>query len=101
MQASATEWFGRSAEQAREAGYLGNLPLIVLTAGRLTRGGPETNEDHRAWLQLHSELARLSTRGYQTVVANSGHLMPFDAPDAIVSATRELVVRYERGERLQ
>lgn len=99
-QASAAEWFGPSAEQARTAGHLGTLPLAVLTAGRLSRGGPEENEDHRAWLQLQSELAHLSKDGRHMIVANSGHMMPFDSPEAIVSATREIVTdaRYERGE---
>ena len=41
VEASATESFERPAEQARKAGYLGDLPLIVLTAGRLTRAVPK------------------------------------------------------------
>jgi pimeloyl-ACP methyl ester carboxylesterase len=100
VEATATEWFGRSAEQARAAGTFGNLPLIVLTAGRITGDGAEAAEDHRAWLQLQSELSRLSTRGRHVVVADSGHMMPFDSPEAIVSATREIItdVRDERRE---
>jgi hypothetical protein len=53
-----------------------------------------------AWVQLQSELARLSAQGHQVIVADSGHLMPFDSPEAIVSAAREIVsdIRGERSE---
>jgi pimeloyl-ACP methyl ester carboxylesterase len=91
VQASATEWFTRSAEQARAAGGLGNLPVLVLTAGRFAQDDQDATDDHHAWVELQSELARLSTHARQVIVADSGHLMPFDSPGAIVSATLEIV----------
>jgi len=94
VQASATEWFQRSAEQAREAGGLGDRPLLVLTAGRVTGRDAAADEDHRAWIQLQAEMVRLSARGRQVIVANSGHLMPFDSPEAIVVAIRDAVTDF-------
>ncbi|HWD99406.1 MAG TPA: hypothetical protein VG345_10225 [Bryobacteraceae bacterium] len=39
---------------------------------------------------LQLRLARLSSRGKRELVADSGHDMPADQPDAIVPAVREL-----------
>ncbi len=89
--ADSTSW-----DEVRSAGGLGNRPLIVLTAGRpydpdplLTKG--EMEEENRVWINdLQAEEARLSTRGKQIVVRNSGHMIPFERPDSIVSAIREV-----------
>jgi len=35
-----------------------------------------------------AELARLSTRGKQIVLENSGHAIPFDSPDTVADAIR-------------
>ena len=37
---------------------------------------------------IQAELVRLSTRGKQVVLENSGHAIPFDAPDSVVDAIR-------------
>jgi len=85
---------------ARNAGSLGDRPLIVLTAGRywappgLER---EAVDYHEVWVhQLQASLARLSTRGQQVVV--DAHHDMAEAPDAVVTATRQLVkeVREEK-----
>ena len=52
------------ATQLDRAQPLGDLPLIVLSAGT---GGPEEH-------QLHAELAALSTRGSHSIVAEATHL---------------------------
>ena len=78
-----------SAQQARAAGGLADMPLLVLTAGRPHEG--ETPEEQRAWIDLQAGLARLSTRGRQEVVRNSGHMIPFEAPEAVIEAAREVV----------
>ena len=87
-----------SAKQARAADHIDNEPLLVLTAGRpidasLRAGLSE--EDQRAyeetWVNdLQLRLAHLSTLGKRVVVPDSGHDMPTDRPDAIVSAVRDL-----------
>lgn len=86
---------------ARNAGSLGDRPLIVLTAARywappgLER---EALDYHEVWVhQLQASLARLSTRGQQLVV--DAHHDMAEAPDAVVTATRQLVkeVREEKN----
>ena len=87
-----------SAEQARAAGHIEDKPLVVLTGGRVidaTLMAMLSEEDQRAYVEtwvndLQVRLARLSTRGRQVVVPDSGHDMPTDRPDAIVTAVREL-----------
>jgi pimeloyl-ACP methyl ester carboxylesterase len=82
----------------RAAGGLGNRPLIVLTAGR--QGSVpsdsvevrEAAEFHEVWVhQLQAQLAGLSTRGRQIVVANSGHSINYEAPNEVVKAVGDVV----------
>ena len=78
---------------ARNASSLGDLPLIVLTAGQYwTPPGleKEAADYHEIWVhQLQASLAKLSTRGRQVVV--DAHHDMSEAPDAVVTATREVV----------
>ena len=89
-----------SAEQARTADHIAEKPLVVLTAGRVIDASLKAalNEEDRnayeeTWINdLQLRLAHLSTRGTRVVVADSGHDMPTDRPDAIVTAVRDLCI---------
>jgi pimeloyl-ACP methyl ester carboxylesterase len=75
---------------------LGALPLVVLTAGRWEPMDGIPPADDAAfrdlWArELQPELARLSSRGRQVVVADSAHLIPWQRPRAVVDAVREVV----------
>lgn len=75
---------------------LGNLPLLVLTAGKPSvMGLPSAADDREAsriWRdELQPELVRLSPRGRQVVVKDSGHMIPVEQPGAIVDGVREVV----------
>jgi hypothetical protein len=63
------------------------MPLIVLTQGKGLGG----------WADLQRHLAERSRRGRQVLVPNSGHGMPMEAPEAIVSAVREIVISERQG----
>lgn len=80
-------------DAARNAGSLGDRPLIVLTAGRYWAPDgleKEAAEYHKVWIhQLQASLARLSTRGRQIVI-DAGHGME-ESPDSIIVAAREVV----------
>lgn len=88
---------------ARNAGSLGDRPLLVLTAGRYWAPDgfeKEAAEYHEIWVhQLQASLVRLSTRGRQIVV-DAGHGME-ESPDSIVKAIRQVVdeVRAARNNR--
>lgn len=91
-----------TAAQVRTAGGLGSKPLIVLTAGgkpELPPGVPEADIEKFAvvWInQLQKSLAGLSDHGRQIVVQGATHMMPYEKPDAVVDAVRQ-VVRDVRG----
>jgi len=54
------------------------------------------------WINvLQAELARLSTQGRQVVVPDSGHMIPFERPDSVVTAIREVLqaLQSKMGER--
>jgi pimeloyl-ACP methyl ester carboxylesterase len=82
-------------DAARSAGGLGERPLIVLTAGQPfvpadPIGRRQAMEFHDVWVhQLQAQLATLSTRGRQIVLANSGHSTM--APEEIVKAVEKVV----------
>lgn len=88
-----------SAEQARMAGHIADRPLVVLTAGRVIDSGLQaalTEDDQRAFADtwvgvLQNRLAQLSRRAKRVVLPDSGHDIPTDRPDAIVSAVRALI----------
>jgi pimeloyl-ACP methyl ester carboxylesterase len=77
----------RSTSQARAAGNLGNRPLIVLSAENTF----VASQFPSVWKELQTDLSRLSTQGRQTVLdLTSGDLI-YQAPDAIIEATRQVV----------
>jgi pimeloyl-ACP methyl ester carboxylesterase len=94
-----------SYAQAERAAGFGNKPLIVLTRGRVPPSGPNASEEERQvaayermWMhELQPKLAKLSTRGRQVIVSNSGHGIPREAPDAVIHAVREVVAEV-RGQ---
>lgn len=87
-----------SYAEARAAGGLADRPLIVLTRGRPFGHDPDPAIERQLstyfqiWVyELQAQLARLSTRGRQVIVQNSGHNIPEEAPSEAVSAIREVV----------
>jgi len=91
-------------QAASSAGTLGDRPLVVLTAGQYWKpndpiAAQEITEFHETWVhQLQPELAHLSTNGKQIIVENSDHGIPEEAPGAVVSAVREVVMELRRRQ---
>jgi pimeloyl-ACP methyl ester carboxylesterase len=81
--------------QIRASGTLGDIPLIVLTAGKSSDGNYSSETDRvaerRVWVEgIQAELAKLSSGGKQIVVADSDHMIPTERPDAVVAAIRDV-----------
>lgn len=96
QQAVWSEWanvFSLSSDQARTAKRrYGDMPLIVLSRVPQPPEPPKMREAKiHLWLQLHDELALLSTRGINRVVPNSGHYIQFDQPNAVIDAIHEVI----------
>lgn len=96
-EAAALRWEARVSELEAMAGTTSSgldaqgpgsipVPLVVLTAG-------QSYADPRAlafWESLHVEVAAISKQGRQQLVPQSGHMMIFDAPEAIADAVRDV-----------
>ena len=81
----------------------GNMPLIVLTAERPqnpNQTGAESELAATAWTSWkagHDELASRSRNGASVVVANTGHFIQLDRPDAVIEAVTKVVEAARRG----
>jgi pimeloyl-ACP methyl ester carboxylesterase len=80
--ADALENLPVSVTQLDEGASLGDMPIAVLSAG--SANAVEQQE--------HARDAALSSRGEHLVVAQSGHWMLLDAPDAVVEAIRRVLL---------
>lgn len=91
--------FEESAGQARSSGSLGETPFAVLVA---TRPDPGDDEPYvRAWVdELQPGLARLSNRG-RLIHVDSNHMIPYERPEAITEAVREMVERLRSEQQFQ
>jgi pimeloyl-ACP methyl ester carboxylesterase len=80
---------------------LGDLPLIVLTAGkkRAVRPGEAAaaaEARHEVWRTMHEEIAALSTRGQRRTV-DAGHGIPIEKPEVVVDAIEEVLTLASAG----
>jgi pimeloyl-ACP methyl ester carboxylesterase len=66
-----------------------DLPLIVLWHG--IAAGPAEQEAN-AWASMQ-ELVQHATNGKLVVAEKSGHYIPFDRPDVVIDAIRQVVER--------
>ena len=92
-----------SAAQVRAAGSLGDLPLVVITAGIDTwdEGFPVAVAAalEQDWHRLQRELVALSTRSRHVIAAESDHVIQEGQPELVVAEIYRLVelVRAEHG----
>jgi len=102
-QASMFDNFAASQREAvnPQRGY-GDMPLIVLTAGRRDPP-PDAPADLREQVPLfyreasraHEALAALSTRGQDQIVTDSGHNIPVEKPEAVLAAIDRVLAECE------
>lgn len=94
--ASIAEQFEASSHQAvNPARNYGDLPLIVLTAGRPPWLPPELAANvpklSALWTKGHDDLAALSRHGVNRTVEGAGHMIPLERPDAVTGAVLEVL----------
>jgi len=74
---------------------LGDIPIIVLTHEASARGPDETQEQRDAknklWIDLHDQIAAMSTRGKRLTVDNAGHYIQMDQPQVVIDTVLEVV----------
>lgn len=72
---------------------LGDMPLIVLTAGHLA---PSLRNWSKIAYALHDEIAALSTRGEHRTV-DAGHAIQLEKPGAVIDAIEEVLAMARDG----
>jgi pimeloyl-ACP methyl ester carboxylesterase len=95
------EWFSTTIKDPTmrseylEAGSLGDLPLIVLTAPNKSRAEdvPKDLNDtfNQIWLDLHKELALLSSNSTHIIIEDSDHFIHQDRPDLVIDAILTMI----------
>lgn len=70
-------------------GGLGDKPLIVLAHGKPMAGLQQGLEG--GWRKGQERLAGLSARGQLRVVADAGHAISLERPDAVATAIRDVL----------
>jgi len=95
--------FDASADKVRAVeGNLGNLPLVVLTAGRSEWPDcflAEVREHlDQAWIDMQDDLASLSTNSTHLVADESGHSF-VEQPEMVIDAIQRVVQAIQTGTR--
>ena len=87
-----TLWRATSDEVTAGRASYGDLPLIVLTAGRLYEGVSEPLKDALSarWRAVHRDVANRSSRG-QELLVDSPHLIMVLHPEAVIQAVDEVL----------
>ena len=87
--------FRESAVQLKNSRPLHDLPVIVVTRGKIDG---EINEQRlqaeKLWLELQSDLASISPISAHLVAIKSGHNIHIDQPDLVAFAISLLIDRY-------
>ncbi len=52
----------------------------------------------RVWLELHEELADLSTNSDHRIIEGAGHYIHWDRPEEVLAAIRDVVVSIREEE---
>jgi pimeloyl-ACP methyl ester carboxylesterase len=89
--------------KARKTRSLGDTRLVVIQAGReISETVPPRQRFalNRAWSQLQADLAGLSSDHIHVIAATSGHDIPRDQPDVVVTAVRGVVDAARRRTQL-
>jgi|LGOV01.1.fsa_nt_gb pimeloyl-ACP methyl ester carboxylesterase len=87
-----------SFAQVRTTGTLGNIPLTVLTGGNLLEQSQvrlpaslPMEEAKQVWVELHAELANLSSNSTHIVAEQCGHGIHIDQPELVIDAIHRVV----------
>jgi pimeloyl-ACP methyl ester carboxylesterase len=75
---------------------LGDMPLVVLSAGVPEEDEPGVSKDrlaeqHEKWIASHETLAHLSTNSAHVVADHSAHFIQIDAPRLVVASVKQVL----------
>ncbi len=84
------------AQRTTKKHALGDLPLVVLTRGGTEREAAENPADEEKRKANQASLVTLSTMGKHVIASRSGHHIPLDEPDLVVTAIRDVLATVRR-----
>lgn len=76
----------RSSAEARAAGSLGGRPLVVVSSENIEAASAHPG----LWMELQTDLARLSTHG-KAIVVEGGSDLVYRSPGAVIEAVRQIL----------
>lgn len=79
------------AERTTKKHALGDMPLVVLTRGGREREAAENPAGEEKRKRNQESLVTLSRVGKQVLASRSGHHIPLDEPDLVVTAIRDVL----------
>lgn len=86
-------YFGESCYQLRLTGIsLHNKPLTVITAGKPFPGTNLADDINTYWRSYQADLVTKSLQGKQIIAEQAGHDIPYDQPEIIVQAVRDMIM---------
>jgi pimeloyl-ACP methyl ester carboxylesterase len=94
---SDAEEQGRRAMEAAGDTSLGDIPLVVISAGQYAVPAalrlPAEDEERTTavWHELQAELVALSSNGRHVIAGESGHYIHVDQPQLVIDAIGEVV----------
>jgi len=96
---SELDYFEESSKQAGKLTSLGNIPLVVITRDANVREGMTLGGVAQipVWQAEQESSKSLSSLSWRVIAHNSGHMVPHDRPDLIISQLR-LLINYLRGK---
>ena len=86
-----------SGNEARQAGMLDSLPLVVVSRDPQKGAAPDlispdlSRRFENQWVQLQEELTHLSTNGSRVVATGSTHYVQLDRPDVVIGAIQKVL----------
>ncbi|KQZ61079.1 hypothetical protein ASD67_17545 [Sphingopyxis sp. Root1497] len=88
---------GRDSAQLKASWRaLGDLPLVVLTAGSppplpvTGKAAEDVPRMQAEWARMHDDIAHLSTRGVNRTVAGASHYIYMDQPETVLAAIADI-----------
>lgn len=99
MRSEMNHFMGATSDEVAAARRsLGDMPVIMLTAGRPP---PQLSEDkveswNKALAAMHDEFAALSTRGIRRTV-DAGHGIQIEKPEVVIGAIEEVLAKARAG----
>jgi pimeloyl-ACP methyl ester carboxylesterase len=88
---SGEEMAALLAERTRKQHALGDMPLVVLSRGGTEREAAENPAGEEKRKANQASLATLSRMGKQVIASRSGHHIPLDEPNLVITAIRDVL----------